>query len=26
VKAIIWRGKAYEKYNLLWMEDVIPWT
>jgi L-alanine-DL-glutamate epimerase-like enolase superfamily enzyme len=19
-------GKAYEKYNLSWMEDVIPWT
>ncbi len=23
---IIRLGKAYEKYNLSWMEDVIPWT
>ncbi len=26
VKSIIRLGKAYEKYNLSWMEDVIPWT
>lgn len=26
VKSIIRLGKAYEKYNLAWMEDVIPWT
>jgi len=25
-KSIIRLGKAYEKYNLSWMEDVIPWT
>src|SRR5271154_2364168 len=25
VKSIIRLGKAYEKYNLEWMEDVIPW-
>ncbi len=25
VKSIIRLGKAYEKYNLTWMEDVIPW-
>src|SRR5437899_5769752 len=25
VKSIICLGKAYEKYNLSWMEDVIPW-
>ena len=25
VKSIIRFGKAYEKYNLSWMEDVIPW-
>ncbi|HEV2424128.1 MAG TPA: mandelate racemase/muconate lactonizing enzyme family protein [Terriglobia bacterium] len=25
VKSIIRVGKAYEKYNLSWMEDVIPW-
>jgi L-alanine-DL-glutamate epimerase-like enolase superfamily enzyme len=25
VKSIIRLGKAYEKYNLSWMEDVIPW-
>ena len=25
VKSIIRMGKAYEKYNLSWMEDVIPW-
>jgi L-alanine-DL-glutamate epimerase-like enolase superfamily enzyme len=25
VKSIIRLGKAYEKYNLAWMEDVIPW-
>jgi len=24
-KSIIRLGKAYEKYNLSWMEDVIPW-
>jgi len=26
VKSIIRLGKAYEKYNLSWMEDVVPWT
>ena len=26
VKSIIRLGKAYEKYNLSWMEDVIPWV
>jgi L-alanine-DL-glutamate epimerase-like enolase superfamily enzyme len=26
VNSIIRLGKAYEKYNLSWMEDVIPWT
>src|SRR6476661_4520728 len=26
VKSIIRLGNAYEKYNLSWMEDVIPWT
>src|SRR5213079_3033113 len=26
VKSIIRLGQAYEKYNLAWMEDVIPWT
>jgi L-alanine-DL-glutamate epimerase-like enolase superfamily enzyme len=26
VKSIIRMGKAFEKYNLSWMEDVIPWT
>ena len=26
VKSIIRLGEAYEKYNLSWMEDVIPWT
>ncbi len=26
VKSIIRLGRAYEKYNLSWMEDVIPWT
>src|ERR1022692_2325238 len=25
VNSIIRLGKAYEKYNLAWMEDVIPW-
>ncbi len=25
VKSIVRLGKAYEKYNLSWMEDVIPW-
>ncbi|HWE87669.1 MAG TPA: mandelate racemase/muconate lactonizing enzyme family protein [Terracidiphilus sp.] len=25
VKSCIRLGKAYEKYNLEWMEDVIPW-
>ncbi len=25
IKSIIRLGKAYEKYNLSWMEDVIPW-
>ncbi len=25
VKSIIRLGKAYEKFNLEWMEDVIPW-
>lgn len=25
VKSIIRLGKAFEKYNLSWMEDVIPW-
>jgi L-alanine-DL-glutamate epimerase-like enolase superfamily enzyme len=25
VKSIIRLGEAYEKYNLSWMEDVIPW-
>lgn len=25
VKSIIQLGKTYEKYNLSWMEDVIPW-
>ncbi len=25
VNSIIRLGKAYEKYNLSWMEDVIPW-
>ena len=25
VKSIIRLGRAYEKYNLEWMEDVIPW-
>ena len=25
VNSIIRLGKAYEKYNLTWMEDVIPW-
>jgi len=25
VKSAIRLGKAYEKYNLEWMEDVIPW-
>ena len=24
-KSIIRLGKAYEKYNVSWMEDVIPW-
>src|SRR5437016_5135806 len=26
LKSIIGLGKAYEKYNLSWIEDVIPWT
>jgi L-alanine-DL-glutamate epimerase-like enolase superfamily enzyme len=26
VHSIIRLGKAYEKYNLSWIEDVIPWT
>ena len=26
VKSIIRLGKAYERYSLSWMEDVIPWT
>jgi L-alanine-DL-glutamate epimerase-like enolase superfamily enzyme len=26
VKSIIRLGKAYAKYNLSWMEDVIPWN
>ncbi|MBO0911047.1 MAG: mandelate racemase/muconate lactonizing enzyme family protein [Acidobacteria bacterium] len=26
VKSIIRLGRAYEKYNLSWIEDVIPWT
>jgi len=26
VKSIIRLGKAYEKYNLSWIENVIPWT
>jgi L-alanine-DL-glutamate epimerase-like enolase superfamily enzyme len=26
VKSIIRLGKAYEKFNLEWLEDVIPWT
>jgi L-alanine-DL-glutamate epimerase-like enolase superfamily enzyme len=26
VKSIIRLGQAYERYNLSWMEDVIPWT
>jgi L-alanine-DL-glutamate epimerase-like enolase superfamily enzyme len=26
VKSIIRLSKAYEKYNLSWLEDVIPWT
>jgi L-alanine-DL-glutamate epimerase-like enolase superfamily enzyme len=26
VKSIIRLGKAYEKYSLSWMEDVIPWN
>jgi L-alanine-DL-glutamate epimerase-like enolase superfamily enzyme len=25
VNSIIRLGKAYEKYNLAWMEDVVPW-
>src|SRR5664280_1708361 len=25
VKSVIRLGKAYEKFNLEWMEDVIPW-
>ncbi len=25
VNSIIKLGKAYEKYNLAWMEDVVPW-
>jgi len=25
VKSVIRLGKAYEKYNLAWMEDVLPW-
>ncbi len=25
VNSIIRLGKAYEKFNLSWMEDVIPW-
>jgi L-alanine-DL-glutamate epimerase-like enolase superfamily enzyme len=25
VKSVIRLGRAYEKYNLSWMEDVIPW-
>jgi L-alanine-DL-glutamate epimerase-like enolase superfamily enzyme len=25
VKSVIRLGKAYEKYNLEWFEDVIPW-
>lgn len=25
VHSIIRLGKAYEKYNLSWMEDVVPW-
>jgi L-alanine-DL-glutamate epimerase-like enolase superfamily enzyme len=25
VNSIIRLGKAYEKYNLEWMEDVVPW-
>ncbi len=25
VNSIIRLGKAYEKYNLSWMEDVVPW-
>ncbi|MFP5248681.1 MAG: mandelate racemase/muconate lactonizing enzyme family protein, partial [Acidobacteriota bacterium] len=25
VKSAIRLGKAYEKYNLEWMEDVVPW-
>lgn len=24
-KSVIRLGKAYEKYNLAWMEDVVPW-
>jgi len=26
VKSIIRLGKAFEKYSLAWLEDVIPWT
>jgi L-alanine-DL-glutamate epimerase-like enolase superfamily enzyme len=26
VKSIIRLGKAFEKYNLSWLEDVIPWN
>lgn len=26
VNSIIRLSKAYEKYNLAWLEDVIPWT
>ena len=25
MKSAIRLGKAYEKFNLEWMEDVIPW-
>ncbi|UWZ81933.1 mandelate racemase/muconate lactonizing enzyme family protein [Occallatibacter riparius] len=25
VKSVIRLGKAYEKFNLEWMEDVVPW-
>ncbi|HEX6804199.1 MAG TPA: mandelate racemase/muconate lactonizing enzyme family protein [Terriglobales bacterium] len=25
VKSIVRLGKAFEKYNISWMEDVIPW-
>src|SRR5579859_1070690 len=26
VNSVIRLGRAYEKYNLSWIEDVIPWT